>query len=158
MKATPLLMEDFKFWPILGSHGHWAARVLKRATPTVILGIPRLWSSPRTHDAYICCRAFGSEAVNKCFNDLGLSRLGFKHPTFCMRGVRSNQLRLRGGQSTSIKGKRGNQHEYRGYIYVFNWIWLYRYAYEQNVTKKDISHLYLSWNYSSVFSDELAFY
>ena len=63
---------------------------------------------------------FGSEAVNKCFNDLGLSRLGFKHPTFCMRGVRSNQLRLRGGQSTSIKGKRGNQHEYRGYIYVFN--------------------------------------
>ena len=32
------------------------------------------------------CRAFGNGAVPTCFNDLGLSRLGFEHPTFRLRG------------------------------------------------------------------------
>ena len=32
-----------------------------------------------------------------CFYDLGLSRLGFKHPTFRLRGQRSNPLRQRRG-------------------------------------------------------------
>ena len=32
-------------------------------------------------------------AVTACFNDLGLSRLVFEPPTFCMQGERSNQLR-----------------------------------------------------------------
>ena len=35
---------------------------------------------------------FGSGAVTTCFNDLGLSQLGFEHPTFCLRGKRSNPL------------------------------------------------------------------
>ena len=39
--------------------------------------------------------AFGSAAVTTCFNDLGLSRLGFEHPTFRLRGKRSNLLRHR---------------------------------------------------------------
>ena len=62
--------------------------VLKRATPTVIWG----HSSPRTRDTYIHCWAFGSGAVTTCFYDLGLSRLGFEHPTFPLRGKRSNRL------------------------------------------------------------------
>ena len=35
--------------------------------------------------------------VTTCFNDLGLSRLEFEHPTFRMRGERSNQLRRHRG-------------------------------------------------------------
>ena len=30
---------------------------------------------------HTCCQAFGSGAVTTCFNDLGLLRLGFEHPT-----------------------------------------------------------------------------
>ena len=43
---------------------------------------------PVTHT--YCC-AFGSGAVTTCFNDLGLSRLEFEHPTFRLRGERSNR-------------------------------------------------------------------
>ena len=32
---TPLPMKNFKCWPVLGTHCHWAVRVLQRATPTV---------------------------------------------------------------------------------------------------------------------------
>ena len=36
-------------------------------------------------DTHTCCQTFvaDSGAVTTCFYDLGLSRLGFKHPTFC---------------------------------------------------------------------------
>ena len=37
-----------------------------------------------------------SGGVTTCLNDLGLSRLGFKHPTFRLRGERSNLLRHSG--------------------------------------------------------------
>ena len=50
-------------------------------------------------DTHTCCRAFGSGAVTTCFYDLGLSRLGFEHLTFYIRGERSNWLRHRGGVS-----------------------------------------------------------
>ena len=41
----------------------------------------------------------GSDGSNsKRFNDLGLSRLGFEHPTFRLRGKRSNPLRHRRGK------------------------------------------------------------
>ena len=43
-----------------------------------------------TRDTHKLCRAFGSGAVTTCFNDLGLSRLGFEHPTIRLRGERSN--------------------------------------------------------------------
>ena len=52
-------------------------------------GHPFLRSSPRTRDIHTCCRAFGSGTVTTCVNDLGLSRPGFEHPTFRMRGERS---------------------------------------------------------------------
>ena len=47
-------------------------------------GIRLWWSSPRTRDIHTYCRAFGSESVTTSFNNLGMSRLEFKHPTFCM--------------------------------------------------------------------------
>ena len=32
---VPIGGEGFKIWPIVGIGGHWAVRVLQRATPTV---------------------------------------------------------------------------------------------------------------------------
>ena len=46
-------------------------------------------SSPRTRDTHTYCRAFSSGAVTTCFYDLGLSRLGFEHPTYRLRGQHS---------------------------------------------------------------------
>ena len=54
---------------------------------------------PMTHT---CCRAFSSGAVTTCFYDSGLSRLGFKHPTFRLRGQRSNPLRHRRGKKIQL--------------------------------------------------------
>ena len=34
METSPLPMKDFKFWTILGTHGHWPVRHLYHATPT----------------------------------------------------------------------------------------------------------------------------
>ena len=62
-----------------------------------------LWHGASVYDGYLRrpvthhCRAIGSGAVTICFNDLGLSRLGFEHPTFRMRGERCNPLRHRRG-------------------------------------------------------------
>ena len=33
METSPLPVKGIKFWPLLGTHGHWVVRVLKRATP-----------------------------------------------------------------------------------------------------------------------------
>ena len=35
METSPLPVKGCKFWPMLGTHGHWAVRVLQRTTPTV---------------------------------------------------------------------------------------------------------------------------
>ena len=43
------------------------------------------------------CWAFGSGAVITCFYDLCLTQRGFEHPTFRMRGTRSNPQRYRRG-------------------------------------------------------------
>ena len=43
----------------------------------------------RTPDTHTYCRAFRSGAVTTLFYDLGLSRLGFEHPTFCIQGKRT---------------------------------------------------------------------
>ena len=45
---------------------------------------------PRHSHAPIDDRVFGSGALTTCFYDLGLSRLEFEHPTFRLRGDRSN--------------------------------------------------------------------
>ena len=41
-------------------------------------------------DTHTYCRAFSSGTATTCFYELGLSRLGFEHPTFRLRGQRSN--------------------------------------------------------------------
>ena len=64
---------------------------------TVKRGIRIYCSSPKARDTHTYCRALSSGAVTTCFKDWGLSRLGFKHPTFRLRGEYSNQLRHRGG-------------------------------------------------------------
>ena len=51
-----------------------------------------------TRDTHAYCRVLSSGAVITCFYDLGLSRLGFEHPTFRLRGLRSNRLRHRRGK------------------------------------------------------------
>ena len=43
------------------------------------------------------CRVAGSGSFTTCFYCLRLSRLGFEHPTFSLRGERSNTLRRRCG-------------------------------------------------------------
>ena len=54
-------------------------------------GHPFIMASP-TRDTQNTCRAFGSGALTTCFNDLGLSRNGFEHPNFRLRGERSCAL------------------------------------------------------------------
>ena len=49
-----------------------------------------IWSSPRTRDTHTYCHALSSEAVTTRFYNLGLSQLGFEHPTFSLQGQRSN--------------------------------------------------------------------
>ena len=44
-------------------------------------------------ETHTYCRAFISGTATTWFYDLGLSRLGFEHPTFRLRGKRLNQLR-----------------------------------------------------------------
>ena len=72
-------------WP-LSSEGSLACHT------TVTPGICLYWSSPRTRNTHTLCQAFGSGAVTTCYYDLGLLRLGFKHPPFHLRGEHSNPL------------------------------------------------------------------
>ena len=53
----------------------------------VMRGIHLYWSSPRTRDTQTCCQAFSSGAVTTCFYYLGVSRVGFEHPTFSLQGI-----------------------------------------------------------------------
>ena len=77
-------VKGCKSWPMLGTYGQWAVKVLQRATSTITREIRLKWSSPRTSDAHNSCRAFMSGAVTTCFYDLSLSQLGFEHPIFCL--------------------------------------------------------------------------
>ena len=76
LKTSPLSVtcKGWKFWTILGTHGLWAVRVLKRTIPIVTRVNPLEWSSPRTRDTRTYCRAFGSGVVITCFNNLDLCR------------------------------------------------------------------------------------
>ena len=88
---SPLPTKGCKYLPFLGTHGHWAVRVLKRTTPTLTRGIRLKWSFLRTRDTHTNCRAFtcSSGAVTAGFYDLGLSQLGFELPIFRLRFQRS---------------------------------------------------------------------
>ena len=51
-----------KFWPVFGTHSHWAGchTTVKRAT------VYNELSSPRTHCTHTCCWAFSNRAVTTC--------------------------------------------------------------------------------------------
>ena len=96
METSRLLVKGCKFWPILGTHGHWAVR---------FFSVPHLlWHGASAYNGHLrgpvtltYCRALSSGAITTWFCDLGLSRLGFEHSTFRLRGLCSNLLRYRGG-------------------------------------------------------------
>ena len=71
--------EGCKFRHVFSTYGHRVVEVLKRATPTVTRGFHLILVIMRTRDSYTCCRPLSSGAVTTCFQDLGLSRLGFEH-------------------------------------------------------------------------------
>ena len=56
-----------------------------------------------SEDTHTYFRAFRSGAVTTCFYDLGLSRLGFEHPTLRLRGQYSNPLRHCRGRLIRMK-------------------------------------------------------
>ena len=58
---------------------------------------PFIMVTPRTRDTHTYCWSFGSGAVTTSFDDLGVSQLGFEHPTYRLRGEHSNLLRQRRG-------------------------------------------------------------
>ena len=94
MNMSPLLVKDFIFWPRHGTHAfeQWEFFSLLRL----------MWYGTsihnshlsRTRDTHTSCQALGSWALITCFNNLGLSRLGFEHPIFRMQSECSNQLHI----------------------------------------------------------------
>ena len=87
---------------MLGTHGHLAVRVLSQSTPTVNRAsvINCLLRGPVTLTS-VAERLAVELHVTTCFYDLHLSRLGFEHPTFRLRGQRSNPLRHRRSDNNS---------------------------------------------------------
>ena len=93
LETSLLPVKGCQFWPMIGTYGHWAVRVLKRATPTVTRGI--CYNGHHQSDTHTKCRASGSVDVTTWLNALGLSRLGFKLQTFRLQDDGSNTLRHR---------------------------------------------------------------
>ena len=85
METSLLLGKGCTFWPILGTHGYWAMRILLCATPTLTMDIHLYWSSWRTCNTRFYCRAFTGGVFNTWFNDFGLRLPEFQHPTFGMQ-------------------------------------------------------------------------
>ena len=87
MKSITLVDTIGKILNTFGTQGHWA----------VTSGIRWWWSSSNTLDTHTYCRALSSGVVTTCFYSTGLSQIGLEHPTFRLRGERSNHLRHRRG-------------------------------------------------------------
>ena len=98
-ETSPLPVKGCKIWPLLSTHGQWAVRVLWCHTycdtghPFKMVISEDPWHS-HLHVRWTCT----SVTVTNCLYDLGLSQLGFKHPTFHLQGQRSNPLRQCSGQ------------------------------------------------------------
>ena len=88
-----LRVANFNLCSVYRLYGHWTERVLYTPTVTSLK-----WSSPRTRDSHTYCREFGGGSITTCFNDIGMSRLGFEQPTFRLRDGRYKPLRHRRGQ------------------------------------------------------------
>ena len=87
--TQPLPVNCCKFFTYTWYSWPWSYEdSLARPTPTVTRGICLWVSSTRIRDT----RTYCSGAVTTCFYDFGLSELGFEHPTFRLRGERSDPM------------------------------------------------------------------
>ena len=103
METTPLPIKGCKCWPMLGTRGHWAVRVLRVCQAYCDKGHPFIMVISEDRDTHTYCRAFDNEAVTTCVYDLGLTWLGFEHTNFRLRCERSYPLCHRCGFTRSIK-------------------------------------------------------
>ena len=95
METSPSPVKGCKFWLMLGTH-EWPLSSEGSSACHTYCDIGHPFIMVISDDPWHTdCRAFSSGAVTTCFNDLGLSRLGFDHPTFRLR--RSHPLRHRRG-------------------------------------------------------------
>ena len=69
LELPPLPVKDCKFRPKFVTRGHWAVRVLERATPTVTWGIGS-YGHPRGTGTFTLVAVFGSGAVATCLMTL----------------------------------------------------------------------------------------
>ena len=97
-RAANFDLDDQHSWP-LSSKGFLIARhtYCNMGHPFIMV-----ISEDRWHSHLL--RVFSSGAVTICFYNLGLSQLGFEHPTFRLRGQRSNNEKRSsvGGNHTKI--------------------------------------------------------
>lgn len=73
-----ILVKGWRYWTLPGTSGHMAVMVFKGICLKWIM-VP--WPQPQ------------EVKLSLLFYDLGLSRLGFKHPTYRKWGERSSRLR-----------------------------------------------------------------
>lgn len=75
---TPMYMFDYKRFRV--------QNLLALRTGDALKVIEYYWKSSYKIHQYMLPRAFVSGVFTSCYDKLGLSRLGFTHPTFRMRG------------------------------------------------------------------------
>ena len=94
METSQLPVKGCKFWPMPGTHGHWAVRVLLRATPTAIL-VPfiRIISEDPWHSQMLPSVWKGS--CHYLFLRLRSVATGDRTRISRMRGARSTSTPLR---------------------------------------------------------------
>ena len=93
IETTSSPVQGCEFWPMLGTYDHWAVRTF--SVPHV------LWHGASVYYGHLRepvtftpnAKRLDKGAVTTCFDDLVLSRLGFAHSAFCMRGKQSYRQR-----------------------------------------------------------------
>ena len=94
METSPLSVKGCKFWPMFGTHGHWAVKVFWPVTPVL------LWHGSSVYAGHLRGPVTLAPIAERLAVELSLpvlSRLRFEHPTFRLRCERSNPLRHRRG-------------------------------------------------------------
>ena len=120
---------------------HWAVRVLKCATLTVTLGI-----CLRTLNTHTFCQAYGSGTVTTCFNDLGMSSMGFEHPTrLHLWGECSNPLCLCCGSTELKEGESVIRYMYTCTMFIC-WMHLSCVVFSQLCSEENLEACCQVWN------------
>ena len=95
LETSLLPIKGCTFLPMLDTYDQWAMR---------FFSVPHLlWHGPSVYNGHLRgpvtltlnAEPFVSGTVTTCFYDLGLSWLGFQHPTIRLRGELSNPLHHR---------------------------------------------------------------